>query len=82
MSLLNADHKWFVLQFDGLPPIRTKLSHNKKEVKAGLEGKIVKQLRVKKIFFNGLMDCTKSREDYEKQLRTDPFPPFDVLIVN
>lgn len=81
MSPLKADHRWFVLQFQGLPAIRTKLSNNKKEVGSGLESRISKQLRVRKPFFNELMDCTKRREDYESQIRTDPYPPFDVLLV-
>lgn len=81
MSPLNADHKWFVLQFRGLPPIRTKLSNNNKDIGSGLESRISKQLRVRKQFFIGLMDCSKRLEEYEAQIRTDPYPPFDQLFV-
>jgi len=60
MTPSNADHKWFVIQFDGLPPIRTKLSHTKKkDVGLKLEGRMHKQLRVRSNFFRELMDCTK-----------------------
>lgn len=81
MKPVNKDHKWFVLQFDGLPKIRTKLSNNKKDVGAKLLGRISKQLRIRRPFFSGLMDCTKTRKDYELQVRNDPFPPFDIIIV-
>ena len=81
MSVVNADHKWFRLEFEGVPPIRTKLPNHKKDIRDILESRISKQLRVRKTFFHGLMDCTKSRVDYEKQIRDDPFPPFTILIV-
>ena len=82
MTIHNADHKWFEMKLQGLPPIRTKLSNNKKDVGPGLEGMICRQLHVKKTFFTGLMDCTKSKEDYEHQVRADPNPPFENLITS
>lgn len=77
----DADHKWFRLDFEGLPPIRTKLSRHKKDIGDKLEGRISKQLRVRRPFFHKLMDCTKSKIDYEKQVRDNPFPPFTTLLV-
>jgi len=77
----NADHEWYELSIDGLPPIRTKLSNNKKDIHDALENKIFRQLRVRKKFFHELMDCTKSKDDYEQQVISDPYPPFDNLIV-
>lgn len=81
MTPRNADHRWFEVRYDGLPTITTKLPNHKDDIGKKLEGRICKQLRVRKAFFGELMDCTKSRQDYERQLQTDPYPPFDVLIV-
>jgi hypothetical protein len=82
MTPSNADHKWYVLQIDDIPPIRTKISHTKKkDIGPELENRIQKQLRVRKKFFRELMDCTKSFSDYEAQVRADPYPPFNHLFV-
>lgn len=78
---VDADHKWFRIDVDGLPPIWTKLSHNNKEIRDVLEKRIFNQLRVRKGFFHELMDCTKYRTDYEEQIRRDPYPPFTQLLV-
>lgn len=77
----DRDHKWFILHIDGLPPIRTKLSNHKDDVTDIIEGRICKQLRVRKIFFLELIKCTKSREAYIEQVQKDPFPPFSQLFV-
>ena len=81
MVISNADHKWFEVQFDNLPIIRTKLPNHRKDIWDKLESKIYRQLRVRKNFFHELMGCTKNRADYENQLRTDPYPSFDQIIV-
>ena len=81
MNSSDTDHKWFELQLDGIPPIRTKLSHSNKDVGSKLEGRIQKQLRVRKKFFHELMDCTKNLSEYEKQIRSDPYPPFNQFFV-
>jgi hypothetical protein len=81
MSLEEADHTWFRLEIAGLPPIRTKVPNHKGDIRDKLESRIYKQLRVKKPFFHGLMDCTKLLADYKKQVREDPYPPFSVLIM-
>jgi len=81
MTSSNADHIWYELQFSNLPPIRTKLPNHKDDIGPELESKICNQLRVRKVFFHGLMECTKYRADYEKQIQEDPFPPFSVLLV-
>ncbi len=75
------DHTWFKFEIDGLPPIRTKISHNKKDIRDGLESRIFKQLRVRKTFFHELMDCTKNRNEYIQQVQEDPYPPFSVPFV-
>lgn len=74
----SSDHRWFELRLDGLPVILTKVSHSREEIGSSLEGKIARQLRVKKAFFNEMMDCTKGKGEYERQVRDDPVPPFDV----
>jgi hypothetical protein len=81
MAIENADHKWFTLEINGLPPIRTKLPNHIEDIRDQLESKIHKQLHVRKKFFRGLMDCTKNRADYEEQIRRDPYPPFDKLVI-
>lgn len=81
MILKDADHTWLSLEVDGLPPIRTKLPSHKEDIRDKLESRIYKQLRVRKPFFHELMDCTKYRVDYVKQIREDPYPPFSILFV-
>ena len=81
MELDKRDHRWFTLEQDGLPVIKTKVSHHKETAGPNLEARIFKQLRVKKLFFYELMDCTKSRDDYINKISTEPYPPFDQIIV-
>ncbi len=77
----EADHKWLRLDVAGLPPIRTKLPHHKDDIRDKLVSRLHNQLRVRKAFFHELMDCTKQYDDYERQIRTDPYPPFNILFV-
>ena len=72
----GVDHRRFVLHREGLPSIRTKVSHNRAPIGPALESAICRQLHVRHPFFHGMIDCTKSREDYYQQVRDDPFPPF------
>jgi len=74
----DPDHRWYELKLSGLPTILTKVSHTKKEIGRALEAKIVRQLRVRKPFFQEMVGCTKGPQEYEAQLREDPYPPFDV----
>jgi len=73
----NRDHKWFALDLPDLPTIATKVSHGRKEIGRKLEGRIAKQLRVRKRFYSEMVGCTKSREDYYQQVREDPYPPWE-----
>lgn len=82
MDSSDNDHRWFTLVIEGLPPIRTKLSHNKDDVRDKIEGKICRQLHVRKNFFSELMKCTKSREEYLEQIQKDPHPPLDQVIIS
>jgi hypothetical protein len=74
----SSDHRWYELHLEGLPVILTKVSHTKREIRSGLEGKIARQLRVHKPYFDEMLDCTHNREDYYRQVRNDPYPPFDI----
>lgn len=73
----SQDHQWYELELEGLPVIATKVSHSNKEIGDRLLGMISKQLRVHRPFYNEMVSCTKSREEYYHQVRDDPFPPWD-----
>lgn len=75
----SKDHKWYILQLEGLPPIRTKLSHGKKEIGRALESQMAKQLHVSTAFFRELVRCTKSYDQYQTELKENPQPPFPQL---
>jgi hypothetical protein len=74
----SIDHKWYQLEIPGCPIIVTKLSHGEKEISTKLIGMIARQLRVKQTFLLELVVCTKSAEEYQHQVATDPYPPFDI----
>ncbi len=74
----SDDHYWYELTIPGLPIIATKVSHGSKEISSSLENAIARQLRVRKKFFRGMIECTKDSETYQKQVREDPFPPFNI----
>lgn len=74
----KKDHKWLCLEVEGLPVIMTQVSHGSGGVIfKGLESKIRRQLRVRKEFFDGMIQCPNSRDDYIEKLRTDPSPPWE-----
>jgi hypothetical protein len=74
----SSDHRWYELRLVGLPVILTKVSHSKAEIGSRLEAKIARQLRVTKRYLDGMIDCSNSSDDYQRQVREDPTPPFDV----
>jgi hypothetical protein len=74
----SSEHRWYELRLDGLPVILTKVSHSKSDIGPNLEGKMARQLRVKKRFFGEMMDCTRDATEYERQVRDHPEPPWDV----
>lgn len=75
----SSDHVWYELELSGLPTILTKVSHGSREIGRKLEGKIARQLRVRKPFFRGMVNCTNDLDDYGRQVREDPYPPFHIL---
>lgn len=76
----SDDHRCYELQLPGLPLIHTKVSHTKAEIRKGLAGMIARQLRLRMPFFDALIKCKKTRQEYEEQVRRDPYPPFDVIL--
>ena len=76
----SSDHRWYELKLDGLPSILTKVSHSRDEINSDLEGKIARQLRVRKKYFREMVSCHNSREDYYQQVHDAPFPPWEVLL--
>ncbi len=72
----SSNHRWFELTLPGLPTIFTKVSQGRKDIDPGIESKIAKQIKVRKPFYNMMMDCTRSREDYYAQVTKDPYPPW------
>src|SRR5947209_6024243 len=73
----ESGHRWVEITLPGLPVIATFFSHTREDVGRVLWGKIAKQLRVRSTYLEGMIDCRNSKEDYEHQVCTAPFPPFD-----
>jgi predicted RNase H-like HicB family nuclease len=53
----SSDHHGYELRLPGLPLILTKVSHSKQDIGPKLEGKIARQLRVRKPYFDGMIEC-------------------------
>ena len=75
-------HRWVELKLDGLPPVLTFFSHTKEDIGSVLWKKIAGQLKVRVNYLDGMIDCTNSREDYYKQIKEDPFPPWPSYITD
>lgn len=73
----STDHRWYELHLEGLPIIATRVSRNNNDIGSKLEGMIARQLRVRNPFFKEMIECTKSKEDYEHQVRNAPYPPWE-----
>jgi hypothetical protein len=74
----STHHIYYELNLgDDIPKIVTRFSHARtKDVGKKLEGAIARELHVKPKFFQGMLSCNHSREDYYNQVRNDPYPPF------
>lgn len=79
-STRAGDHRWLQLELPELPPIVTKFSHTREDIGDSLWKKIAGQLRVQANYLTGMINCRKNREDYYKQVRTDPHPPWSHLM--
>lgn len=69
----EVGHRYYALEVPGLPTIITKFSSGNDEIDVSLETLIARQLLVKRPFFARMLDCTRSRADYERQIREAPF---------
>jgi predicted RNA binding protein YcfA (HicA-like mRNA interferase family) len=69
----KGDHRFFHFFVDGQKVVRTKTSHGKKTTDLGdnLIASMSKQCRLTKKQFFELIDCSMSREQYEKTLRSN-----------
>jgi len=74
----SRDHRWYELKLQGLPLIATKVSHCRAEIGTKLAAKIARQLRVRHPYFEGMINCSNSRQDYYQQVRENPYPPWDI----
>jgi hypothetical protein len=74
----ESGHRWVELRLEGLPVIATYFSHARQDIgeDSTLWKMIARQLRVRRNFLNQMMDCTKSRDAYYKQVREEPYPPW------
>ena len=70
------DHRWVELKLPGLPAIRTHFSHTKESIGMDLWKKIAAQLKVRSVYLDGMIDCTNTCDEYYKQIRNNPFPPW------
>lgn len=73
----SDDHRWYEKTIPGCL-LATYVSHGDKELSSNLEGKIARQLRVRKLFFQEMFTCEQDANAYHKQLQEDPYPPFHV----
>jgi len=76
----SNNHRWVELKLPDLPVIATFFSHGKQEIGDLLWKKIARQLRVRTSYLNGMIDCTNTRDAYYKQVKDDPYPPWDNLL--
>jgi hypothetical protein len=72
----SDNHRWIELALPGLPVIATHFSHGRQEIDSKLWGKIARQLRVRARYLSEMIDCTKSRDEYYKQVTDEPYPPW------
>ncbi len=68
-------HRFLELQLEGLPTVRTMVSHGVDEPRAILQGKIARQLGVPSSMFEDMINCPVSRDDYISYLKTHPPVP-------
>lgn len=76
----NRHHRYYELNLGGnIPKIVTKVSHSgRKPVPDSVLGKMATQLRVKSKYFREMLACDHKREEYYRQVREEPYPPYDI----
>lgn len=70
-------HRFYELQLEGLPAVRTHVSHGSHDTVGDyLLKAMATQLHVEKRFLEGMLVCTNSKDSYYRRLREAPNPPF------
>ena len=64
----NNDHRYFEFWHNGVFVTKTKTSHNDQDIYDPLIAAMSKQCKVGKEFFKEFAKCTKSKEDYIREL--------------
>ena len=62
-------HRNYVLRLDGLPPVRTHVSHSRDEIRDKLLGAIARELHVDCGYFKGMISCNHTQAEYYQRLR-------------
>lgn len=68
-------HDWFELTVAGVPKISVMFSHGERDIGDRLQNLLAQQLRVRRNYFNGMIDCTKNKDDYYRVVVEAPYPP-------
>lgn len=71
----ESGHRYYKLQVDELLPVRTKVSHGRAEIHDGLVTTIARQLCVTRSYLMEMIECTKTKQEYEDHLRANPPAP-------
>lgn len=61
-------HEWLLLLVPGIDPVTTMLSHGRKEIPKTIRSKMATQLRVNLRFFEEMVSCTKTSDEYRAKL--------------
>ena len=69
----TTDHYWYELSLPDLPTIKAKISFGSKTYDDKLQGYVARQLLVRRRFYEEMMNCSRSREDYYQIVQIDPF---------
>lgn len=65
-------HRWVELRLPDAPVVRTCISHARQTIGQDLEHKMARQIKVSVQYFRGMIDCTRTCEDYYRLLRKLP----------
>ena len=68
-------HEWFALDVPGVARVLTMFSRGMPEFSDDLMATIARQLRVRRGYRDGMIDCTFSSEAYRKKLVDNPDGP-------
>lgn len=75
-SRREGNHHFFSYEVAPEKWVITKVSHNRKPLSDGLVSKMARDLKVPTGFFRCMIQCTRSKADYELQVLTAPTSPW------